>query len=596
MSVTRARAILFAAAALAGIAPACSSPNGDAGEPLSGGSMNGSDAATEGSVGLLDAGTGEGATRASDAGDASPTEAGTCTTDAPEAPFFSTATIENAESLDVAGSNGDLWASCWSSDDALYAANGDGWGFDATGQQSADVVVNRISGSPLDPAPAITGQALARGASVSSVWTPAGSQTYNRKPTGMLCTGGALYLAVQDLATDFDDAPAATITKSIDGGNTWTWNTAAPMFDNHVFTTIFFADFGKDGAHAFDGYAYAYGLDGNWRFSARVTDPVDLYLARVPLAAVQDRSQWQFFAGLDPSGQPTWASDIASRAAVLHDTTRIYTHPLNASLSPQNMSVLSQGSVLYDAPLDRYVFTSWTEYTFEFYEAPKPWGPWRKFLSKDFGVYPWFPGKNGGYATVAPSKFASADGKTLWVQSNTFVGGVSNYQFSLRKLVVEPAKPSCPTNAKSAANLATTSTGAVPIQVSSHYGNTAYLNDGVVGNESEDSWNGDTKPLDWWGYVWPQRMNVNAVVYTTGAAFTDGGWFQSVGVQVRRDGAWLDVTGLQVSPAAPTSTAAAHTTYTFTFDDTWGDGVRIVGPPGGPSSFTTISELAVYYR
>ncbi|MGH9583602.1 MAG: hypothetical protein ACRD4O_11760, partial [Bryobacteraceae bacterium] len=28
---------------------------------------------------------------------------------------------------------------------------------------------------------------------------------------------------------------------------------------------------------------------------------------------------------------------------------------------------------------------------------------------------------------------------------------------------------------------------------------------------------------------------------------------------------------------------------------TWGDGVRIIGTPGGPSHFTSIAELAVYY-
>jgi hypothetical protein len=34
--------------------------------------------------------------------------------------------------------------------------------------------------------------------------------------------------------------------------------------------------------------------------------------------------------------------------------------------------------------------------------------------------------------------------------------------------------------------------------------------------------------------------------------------------------------------------------YTFTFKDTWGDAVRLIGTPGGRSYFTSISELAVY--
>src|SRR5690606_22514841 len=108
--------------------------------------------------------------------------------------------------------------------------------------------------------------------------------------------------------------------------------------------------------------------------------------------------------------------------------------------------VISQGSVVYNAPLERYIYTSWTEYTFEFYEAPQPWGPWTLFLRKDFGGYPWFGSdsptpKNGGYATTIPSKFISDDGREMWLQCNWFVGvgsGSPNYHFSLRKLVVEP--------------------------------------------------------------------------------------------------------------------------------------------------------------
>lgn len=38
----------------------------------------------------------------------------------PEGPFFGTAYVEDNATLDVGGSDGDLWPSCWSDDDALY--------------------------------------------------------------------------------------------------------------------------------------------------------------------------------------------------------------------------------------------------------------------------------------------------------------------------------------------------------------------------------------------------------------------------------------------------------------------------------------------
>src|SRR5437867_1879503 len=83
-----------------------------------------------------------------------------------------------------------------------------------------------------------------------------------------------------DLWLDFNDVPAATIVKSTDHGRTWTWDKSAPMFGDHVFTTIWFADYGKGNSRSPDGYVYAYGLDGNWRdsFDDTVKDPQDVYL------------------------------------------------------------------------------------------------------------------------------------------------------------------------------------------------------------------------------------------------------------------------------------------------------------------------------
>lgn len=347
-------------------------------------------------------------------------------------------------------SDGDLWPSCWSDDDALYAANGDGAGF---GNDTSDIVVNRITGTPEEND--LDGTALASGDQVGQVWS---GDDFTRKPTGMLCVGGTIYLAVQDLRTDFNEAPAATIARSDDHGRTWSWDTSAPMFDDHVFTTIWFADYGKDSADASDrAYAYAYGLDGNWRdsFDDAVPDPTALFLARVPIASVQDASTWEFFAGRPGAAEPTWTKDIAKKKPVLVDDRVV--HP-SASPSPgaspsaggsaggetvgaHDLSVISQGGVTFLPRLGRYVYTSWTELTYEFYEAPAPWGPWTLFLSKDFGAYPWSDDRYGGYGTTIPSKFLSDDDRTAWVQSNVCPcapAGTSSYWFGLRQLQLTP--------------------------------------------------------------------------------------------------------------------------------------------------------------
>lgn len=120
-------------------------------------------------------------------------------------------------------------------------------------------------------------------------------------------------------------------------------------------------------------YVYAYGLDNNWRDSVAgsVPDPQDLYLARAPINAIQDVSKWQFFSG--SASSPAWTADIKARRSILHDTRREYPGDQTAD----GFSVLSQGSVVYNAPLKRYIYTSWTDYTFDFYEAPQPGAPSR---------------------------------------------------------------------------------------------------------------------------------------------------------------------------------------------------------------------------
>ncbi|HVX43739.1 MAG TPA: DUF4185 domain-containing protein [Mycobacteriales bacterium] len=526
--------------------------------------------------------------------------------------FFSTVFLESAGTLAAPGSDGDLWPNCWADDDATYAANGDGRGF--SDEPFKDVVVNRIDGTPES---GLSGVKLAESADVANVY--ADPALYNRKPTGMVCVDGVLYLAVQDLRygpNAFDDVPNASISRSDDHGKTWK-KTDTAMFPDYRFTTIFFLDFGKNSENAVpalgqrDGsYVYAYGLDWNWRSSGSgvVPDPVDLYLARVPKSSVQDRTKWEFFTG-EQHGRPAWSPRIEDKVAVLHDETRRYldTRPGNSG----NLPVISQGGVLYNKALKRYLYTSWTDPSFEFYESPTPWGPWKRFLYHNAGLVPWYQmtdpthtPKNGGYGTTLPAKFVSADGRNMWMQSNWWTAGGphpdDNYNFNLRRLRVTPYRPSTPQNRRSAStNLATTGADVTTIRVSAHFANWKYLSDGDK-SKSEDSFDGTNKLQDFWGYAFSRSYWMNKVVYTTGQKFPDGGYFSAfdggLRVQVRQNFEWIDVDGLSISPDYPyDGSIADFTTFTMTFDQTWGDGVRIFGQPGGAAHFTSISELEVYY-
>ena len=355
---------------------------------------------------------------------------------AEESTFFASAEVEDANSIDLPAT-GDLWPSC-SSGTTLFTAWGDGYGFTHEhDRRRPDIGVGVLHGLPGAPAMMqgrnrVTDDRHSQ--KVFRVWTPG---AYYQKPTGMLCRGGRVYLAVQDLGTSYDDAAAATIAESKDGGETWVEGDA-PMFSRGRFTTLMFLDTGPDGRDARDDYVYVYGLDFNFRGSPRVKSPQGLFLARVAAGkSLRDLSAWEWFSG-DPVA-PSWTLEFSARRPVLVDCTRRH-----AADKPPGYPVIAQGGVVYDAPLARYIYTSWSEYTFEFYEAETPWGPWRRFLSKDFGMPPWTDAKHGGYATSAPSSWISSDGKTLWVQSNTWSAGVEHNNLALRKLTLSPRVSATP--------------------------------------------------------------------------------------------------------------------------------------------------------
>jgi hypothetical protein len=510
-----------------------------------------------------------------------------------ESTFFATAAEESFSTYQLF-SDGDLWPSCWADDGNLYAANGDGTAFTHAASRY-DMAVSVIRGMP----PGLTGRTIAT--DVGSNWS---GNHYNRKPTGMLCIHGTIYLAFQNLTLNFVDVPAASIAKSTDHGKTWTWDKAAPMFGTpaqpdgplaYKFTTIFFLDYGKNSRDAVDDYVYAYGLDKNWRSQQA------LYLARVPAKSIQMRSAWEFYAGTNAAGDPSWSRDIVQKTAVLTDDRLLYTTTLDAGAKAceDSHKVIAQGGVVYDAPLKRYLFASWSCTTHEFYEASHPWGPWRHFLSTDFGLLK--TARNyGQYGTSIPSKFISADGRTMYLQSN--VWGHS-YAFALRKLFLQPYVPATPLNSNSDANLALVP-GTRAISKSTHHGLLCgtdcsdQLASGLP-NGSEDDFDKDAKTTDWWGYAWPQPYKFNQLVYTTGDVAIAGGWYASdLRVQVRQQFEWRDLNGVTITPPYPFSKeAGSHSSYTFNLpDDTWGDGIRIIGTPGGPSHFTSVSQLAIYYK
>lgn len=87
---------------------------------------------------------------------------------------------------------------------------------------------------------------------------------------------------------------------------------------------------------------------------------VDLLLFRVPKDKLENRSEYEFFAGLN-NGDPIWSPDINDAQAVFTDTNGVV-WGVNAS---------------YHAQSGRYLITVAHDKSggWGIFDAPEPWGP-----------------------------------------------------------------------------------------------------------------------------------------------------------------------------------------------------------------------------
>jgi hypothetical protein len=161
-----------------------------------------------------------------------------------------------------------------------------------------------------------------------------------------------------------------------------------------------FVDFGKNLRHSPDGKAYLVG-HGGARPDATVAwiKGDQAYLARVLPSpeTMNNGSAYEFFGGHDEQGVPIWVQDFAHIQPLIEWNGRV-----------------GHTTMTYIAPLKKYLLCvtdgGTTISTFDTYilESDHVTGPWKlvTFLER-FGQQ--------GYFVNSPSKFISADGKTLWL-------------------------------------------------------------------------------------------------------------------------------------------------------------------------------------
>lgn len=102
------------------------------------------------------------------------------------------------------------------------------------------------------------------------------------------------------------------------------------------------------------------------------------------------------------------------------------------------------------------------------------------------------------------------------------------------------------------------------------------------------------RPIDWIGLTFPGEQTFTRLTFTEGLHEAVGGWFETLGVQVRQAGVWRDVVDLRVSPAYRAHDDRGYDTYDLRFAAIPGDAIRLAGRPGGDGGYITAAELRAW--
>ncbi len=317
----------------------------------------------------------------------------------------------------ITNSQGDEWAPTWADDGALYTGNDDGSSFGGFGGRC--IAFGKVTGD--DPA-TLRGQSITDMAGYGE--DKPSDDHANWKTMNSYCVDGVLYMFVtRCMYPEQSGDPHhrhifknSSIIKSTDHGKTWSRSAREsydhPMFPGLAFGAPYFVWYGQDGKASVDNAnKYIYAVANNGHF-----EDGDYYiLGRVSRKKLPglNAADWQFFTGGDGMKSRNWSSDISAARPILQD-------PLNCSMT----------GMTYIPSLGRYVMVVWHYKTYNlradprtidnWYEAPRPWGPWRKFKSIDTGGLGW-------YVPIVSQKFQQ---KTSPTSASCILFPTGNYQNS----------------------------------------------------------------------------------------------------------------------------------------------------------------------
>jgi hypothetical protein len=213
---------------------------------------------------------------------------------------------------------------------------------------------------------------------------PDGVGEVTKIPTYAFEVDGAIYAFFMSVRSWGDpgvwEAGYAGLVRSDDEGRSWTVLDTPRWPGDGQFVQVSTVRVREDGRD----YVYLWGIPAG-RFGA-------LSLMKVPAtrAAVEDPSSYRYLSGIDDEGRPIWSESQADAQVVLDDE-------------------VGEFSVIYDAPIDRWLIAYTTGGDAVLREGLSPWGPWGERL-----VLTTQQETPGLYAPYLNPRYMSADGRQVY--------------------------------------------------------------------------------------------------------------------------------------------------------------------------------------
>jgi hypothetical protein len=263
----------------------------------------------------------------------------------------------------------DNWPLTWSDDDNQYALWGDGGGFGGSEDDGrASLGVARIEGSGQDY----------RGVNRYGGRNGQCQSRIDGKAHGApVSVGGVLYAWITPAsgAAGYDEF---TLYRSSNKGCAWTRLDVTFARPSDHISYGSFVQFGKNNSAAQDAYLYTVATEVTDASSLDIVQrPGRVMLLRVPALAIEDRGAYEFFAGLDSTGQPEWSSNAADRFAIYEDSDGV-------GPFPQMILVPGLQRLVYSNQHGSGSGTAASQSLLTMAEAPHPWGPWTVFFHDRF--------------------------------------------------------------------------------------------------------------------------------------------------------------------------------------------------------------------